>query len=89
VHTALTVAREEGAMALWNGATATTIRQGSNQMSLFWGKAVCDRMIWDKHVSCYGNKVFRVFVMICIATVVALIIRFLSCCDQRSLRHDK
>ena len=28
VHTALTVAREEGVMKLWSGATATTIRQG-------------------------------------------------------------
>jgi hypothetical protein len=50
VHT-LTVAREEGAVALWSGATATTIRQGSNQMSLFWGKAVADTALWGKHVS--------------------------------------
>ena len=50
VHTALTVAREEGVLKLWSGATATTIRQGSNQMSLFWGKAACDALIWDKHV---------------------------------------
>eukprot|EP00887_Chlorella_sp_A99_P003004 scaffold9.g3004.t1 len=49
VHTALTVAREEGVMKLWSGATATTIRQGSNQMSLFWGKAVCDGLMWGKH----------------------------------------
>lgn len=28
IHTALTVAREEGVMKLWSGATATTIRQG-------------------------------------------------------------
>ena len=51
VHTALAVAREEGAVALWSGATATTIRQGSNQMSLFWGKAVADTALWGKHVS--------------------------------------
>ena len=49
IHTALTIAREEGAMSLWNGATATTIRQGSNQMALFWGKSVCDSAIWGKH----------------------------------------
>jgi len=48
VHTAMTVVREEGTMALWKGATATTIRQGSNQMALFWGKAVCDSAIWGK-----------------------------------------
>jgi hypothetical protein len=47
----MTVAREEGVMKLWSGATATTIRQGSNQMSLFWGKAVCDGIFFDKHVS--------------------------------------
>lgn len=49
IHTALTVAREEGVMKLWSGATATTIRQGSNQMSLFWGKALCDGIFFDKH----------------------------------------
>lgn len=48
VHTALTVAREEGVARLWSGATATTIRQGSNQMSMFWGKSVCDNLIWGK-----------------------------------------
>lgn len=52
MHTAMTVIREEGLPKLWSGATATTIRQGSNQMSLFWGKAVCDGLMWDKHVSC-------------------------------------
>ncbi|KAG7666698.1 hypothetical protein KSW81_000471 [Nannochloris sp. 'desiccata'] len=49
VHTALTVVKEEGLRAMWSGGTATTIRQGSNQMSLFWGKAVMDGVIWDKH----------------------------------------
>lgn len=49
IHTAMTVVREEGLRTLWSGATATTIRQGSNQMSLFWGKAVVDGALWDKH----------------------------------------
>ena len=49
VHAALTIAREEGVMSLWKGATATTIRQGSNQMSLFWGKSVFDSMVWGKN----------------------------------------
>lgn len=48
IHTALTVSREEGVSRLWSGATATTIRQGSNQMSLFWGKAVIDSALWGK-----------------------------------------
>jgi hypothetical protein len=56
VHTALTVAREEGVMKLWSGATATTIRQGSNQMSLFWGKSVVDRALWDKQVGWVGHR---------------------------------
>lgn len=47
--TALTVAREEGPLALWNGATATVVRQGSNQMALFYSKYLFDRMIWNKH----------------------------------------
>lgn len=49
VHTAATIVREEGFGKLWSGATATTIRQGSNQMSLFWGKAIVDQLLWDKH----------------------------------------
>ncbi|RMZ52788.1 hypothetical protein APUTEX25_000907 [Auxenochlorella protothecoides] len=48
VHTAMLGAREEGPMKLWAGATATTIRQGSNQMSMFWGKSVADGLIWGK-----------------------------------------
>lgn len=43
-------------MKLWSGATATTIRQGSNQMSLFWGKAVCDGIFFDKHVRRQGSE---------------------------------
>lgn len=46
--TALTVAREEGPLALWNGATATVIRQGSNQMSMFYSKYMLDRHVWGK-----------------------------------------
>ncbi len=46
--TAMTVAREEGPLALWNGSTATVIRQGSNQMSLFYSKYILDRMMWAK-----------------------------------------
>ncbi|GAB4821622.1 hypothetical protein N2152v2_008668 [Parachlorella kessleri] len=48
IHCASTIVREEGLKAMWSGNTATVIRQGSNQMSLFWGKAVCDRMMWGK-----------------------------------------
>ena len=48
VHTAMLVAREEGLAKLWSGATATTIRQGSNQMALFWGKALCDGAFFGK-----------------------------------------
>lgn len=48
IHTALTVTREEGVARLWSGATATTIRQGSNQMSMFWGKALIDSAVWGK-----------------------------------------
>lgn len=48
IHTATTVVREEGLRALWSGNTATVIRQGSNQMSLFWGKAILDKAFWGK-----------------------------------------
>ena len=83
MHTAATIAREEGLAKLWSGATATTIRQaslrgaphacnagtcgdtdlavqGSNQMSLFWGKAVADTLFWDKHVGWLACAAARV-----------------------------
>jgi solute carrier family 25 citrate transporter 1 len=36
VHAAVTIAREEGVRALWNGAAPTIARQATNQAALFW-----------------------------------------------------
>ncbi len=38
IHCAMTVAREEGVLGLWAGATPTIMRNGTNQMCLFWAK---------------------------------------------------
>lgn len=49
VHCATTMIREEGALALWNGAVPTVIRNGTNQMCLFWSKNMVDALFWGKH----------------------------------------
>ena len=38
IHCAVTVAKEEGLLGLWAGATPTVMRNGTNQMCLFWAK---------------------------------------------------
>ena len=34
----MTVVREDGLLGLWAGATPTIMRNGTNQMCLFWAK---------------------------------------------------
>ena len=43
------IAREEGIRGLWSGATPTIMRNGTNQMCLFWAKNNFDRILWGKH----------------------------------------
>ena len=38
LHCAATIVREEGARGLWSGASPTVLRNGTNQMCLFWAK---------------------------------------------------
>lgn len=45
---AATIVREEGLRGLWSGATPTVMRNGTNQMCLFWAKANLDRLFWGK-----------------------------------------
>lgn len=61
INCASTIIREEGLKALWSGNTATVIRQGSNQMSLFWGKAIMDRLMWGKQVCQHASSLFPSF----------------------------
>lgn len=49
IHCATTIIREEGAMGLWSGATPTILRNGINQMCLFWAKNNLDQVFWEKH----------------------------------------
>ena len=41
--------KNEGITALWNGVGPTILRNGTNQMCLFWAKNNLDRIYWDKH----------------------------------------
>lgn len=49
IHCALTVLREEGIRGMWSGASPTVMRNGTNQMCLFWAKANMDVILWNKH----------------------------------------
>eukprot|EP00877_Chromochloris_zofingiensis_P012811 jgi/Chrzof1/7784/Cz02g36180.t1 len=49
VHCATTIIREEGPRGLWSGATPTVVRNGTNQMCLFWAKNHMDKVLWGKH----------------------------------------
>jgi len=43
IHCAVTILREEGVRGMWSGATPTMMRNGTNQMCLFWAKHNMDR----------------------------------------------
>ena len=43
MHCASTILREEGLRGMWSGATPTMMRNGTNQMCLFWAKHNMDR----------------------------------------------
>ncbi|EFJ52815.1 mitochondrial substrate carrier [Volvox carteri f. nagariensis] len=49
IHCATTVLREEGIRGMWSGATPTILRNGTNQMCLFWAKNNADALLWGKH----------------------------------------
>lgn len=49
IHCAMTTLREEGIRGMWSGAAPTVMRNGTNQMCLFWAKANMDTILWDKH----------------------------------------
>jgi solute carrier family 25 citrate transporter 1 len=43
IHCASTILREEGLRGMWSGATPTMMRNGTNQMCLFWAKNNVDK----------------------------------------------
>ena len=46
LHCAATIVREEGMRGLWSGASPTVLRNGTNQMCLFWAKNHMDGLLW-------------------------------------------
>lgn len=34
---------------MWSGATPTMVRNGTNQLCLFWAKNHMDTILWNKH----------------------------------------
>ena len=46
---ALKTVREDGALGLWAGAAPTVLRNGTNQMCLFWAKNHMDGVLWGEH----------------------------------------
>jgi len=48
VHCATTIIKEEGPAALLKGVTPTVIRQGSNQMFLFFSVDMFNKNVWGK-----------------------------------------
>ena len=48
LHCASTIVREEGLRGLWSGAGPTVLRNGTNQMCLFWAKHNLDGVLWGK-----------------------------------------
>ena len=49
VHAAATIIKEEGILGLWAGAAPTIMRNGTNQMCLFWAKNNFDGLFFGKH----------------------------------------
>ena len=49
MHAAATIVKQEGVLALWNGVGPTILRNGTNQMCLFWAKNNLDAIYWGKH----------------------------------------
>ena len=45
---AVKIVRTEGVLGLWSGATPTVMRNGTNQMCMFWAKANLDTVLWNK-----------------------------------------
>jgi Mitochondrial carrier protein len=51
VNCAATIVREEGLRGLWSGASPTVLRNGTNQMCLFWAKNHMDSVLWSEWLS--------------------------------------
>ena len=45
LHCASTIIKEEGMRGLWSGASPTVLRNGTNQMCLFWAKNHMDGVL--------------------------------------------
>ena len=61
VHGAATIVREEGLRGLWSGASPTVLRNGTNQMCLFWAKPNVDK-VWS--CCCRAARCARVVLLL-------------------------
>ena len=48
MHAAVTIVKQDGPLGLWAGAAPTVMRNGTNQMCLFWAKNNFDRLFFGK-----------------------------------------
>lgn len=48
VDAAVKTIKNEGVLAMWNGALPTVYRNGLNQATMFWCKNAVDEALWDK-----------------------------------------
>ena len=51
VHCAVMTVRQDGIFGLWAGAAPTVLRNGTNQMCLFWAKNHMDGVLWGATLS--------------------------------------
>lgn len=54
MHCAVMTVRQDGIFGLWAGAAPTVLRNGTNQMCLFWAKNHMDGVLWGD--ACPLNK---------------------------------
>lgn len=48
INCASVIIREEGLRGMWSGASPTVLRNGTNQMCMFWAKSSVDGWLWGK-----------------------------------------
>jgi solute carrier family 25 citrate transporter 1 len=66
IHATKTIVAEEGVRGLWKGISPTMVRNGVNQMVLFFAKDNADKILWNKQVVQFSLLHLDIFFPICI-----------------------